>query len=251
MAKDVIIDRLKEEFEGKEIISREELLAFYRQLEPDLKESTFRWRIYYLKSKQIITTISRGLFTLSYKPAYKPDISDAERKLFSKIEKQFPSLKVCLWSTDIAHEFMLHIPGRFITVLQVEKEALEPVFSYLKDQNFRSVFIEPGEKELERYIYENETAIVLQSLISKSPTQRVKNVTTTTLEKLIVDLFCDKKLFAAFQGNELAHIINKAYKRYSIDFTRLFHYAKRRRKDSELAGFFSDKTEIPKNILND
>lgn len=251
MAKDIIIDRLKEEFKGRETFSREELLDFYRQLEPDLKETTFRWRIYYLKNKQIITTISRGLFTLSYKPVYKPDISDAGRKLFSKIEKQFPSLKVCLWSTDIAHEFMLHIPGRFITVLQVEKEALEPVFSYLKDQNFRNVFFEPGEKEIERYVFENETAILLQSLVSKSPTQRVKNVTTTTLEKLIVDLFCDKKLFAAFQGNELAHIINNAYKRYSIDFTKLFHYAKRRRKDTELAGFLSNKTDIPKSIMND
>lgn len=251
MAKDVIIDRLKEVFKGKEIISREELLDFFRQLEPDLKESTFRWRIYYLKKKQVITTISRELFALSFKPAYRPDISDAERKLFSKIEKQFPSLKVCLWSTDIAHEFMLHIPGRFLTVLQVEKEALEPVFSYLKDQNFRNVFFEPGEKEIERYVFENETAIVLQSLVSKSPTQMVQNVTTTTLEKLIVDLFSDKKLFAAFQGNELAHIINNAYKRYSIDFTKLFHYAKRRRKDTELAGFLSNKTDIPKSILND
>lgn len=251
MANDVIIDRLKEEFKGRETFSREELLDFFRQLEPELKESTFRWRIYYLKKKQLITTISKELFTLSFKPAYQPDISDGERKLFSKIEKQFPSLKVCLWSTDIAHKFMLHIPGRFLTMLQVEKEALEPVFSYLKDQNFRNVFFEPGEKEIERYVFENEAAIVLQSLVSKSPTQRVQNVTTTTLEKLIVDLFSDKKLFAAFQGNELAHIINNAYKRYSIDFTKLFHYAKRRRKDTELAGFLSNKTDIPKSILND
>jgi len=251
MAKDFIIERLKKEFEGRESFSREELLDFYRYFEPELKETTFRWRIYHLKSKQVITPISRGQFTLSFKPVFIPDLEDAERKIFSKLEKQFPSLKICIWSTKIANEFMLHIPGKFITILQVEKEAIESVYSFLKDQNFPNVFIEPKEKEIERYIYESETAIVLKSLVSKSPTQKVKTVATTTLEKLIVDLYCDKKLFAAFQGSELVHIVNNAYKRYSIDFTKLFHYAKRRRKDAELVEFFSDKTDIPNSILND
>ena len=132
MAKDFIIERLKKEFKGRESFSRDELFDFYRHLEPDLKETTFRWRIYYLKNKQVITTISRRLFTLSYKPVFKPDIDEAERKIFTKIEKQFPSLKLCIWSTKIAHEFMLHIPGKFITILQVEKEAIEPVYSFCR-----------------------------------------------------------------------------------------------------------------------
>ncbi|MFT3946601.1 MAG: hypothetical protein QM763_06465 [Agriterribacter sp.] len=88
-------------------------------------------------------------------------------------------------------------------------------------------------------------------LVSKSPLQNVDKVQTTTLEKLIVDLFSDKKMFSAFQGSELAHIVNNAYNRYAIDFTKLFHYAKRRRKDVELRVFLKTKTDIPKNILND
>ena len=80
---------------------------------------------------------------------------------------------------------MLHIPSKFITILQVEKNALEPVYEFLKEQNFRNVYIEPEEKEIQRYIYETETAIILQSLISKTPTQKVKKITTTTIEKII------------------------------------------------------------------
>lgn len=251
MSKDFIIEQLKKEFKGRESFSREELFDFYRYFEPELKETTFRWRIYHLKNKHIITVISKGLFTLSFKPVFKPNVGETERKIFSKIEKQFPSLKLCIWSTSITNEFMLHIPGKFITILQVEKEALEPVYSFLKDQNFRNVFIEPEEKEIERYIYETETAIVLQPLVSKSPTQKVKKVVTITIEKLIVDLYCDKKLFAAYQGSEFVQIVNNAYKRYSIDFTKLFNYSKRRRKEIELADFFSAKTDIPNSILND
>ena len=251
MAENFIIEKLKKEFKDREVFSRAELFDFYRQFEPDLKETTFRWRIHDLKNKRIISSGSRELFTFFYKPTFKPEIGEAERKIYSRITKQFPDLNYCIWSTRIANEFMLHIPGRFLTILQVEKEALEPVYEFLKGQNFRNVYIQPVEKEIERYIYDNESAIILKSLISKSPTQKVDKVITTTLEKLFVDIYCDKKLFAAFQGNELIHMVNNAQNHYSIDFTKLLAYAKRRRKESEILEFFLAKTNIPKHILND
>ena len=251
MAKVFITEQLKKEFKGKEYFSREVLFDFYRQFEPDLKETTFRWRIYQLKTKKIIASISRNLFTLSYKPTYRPEVGDFEKKIYTKIEKQFPDLRQCIWSTKIVSEFMLHISGRFITILQVEKNALEPVYEFLKEQNFRNVYIEPEEKEIDRYIFETESAIILQSLISKAPIQQVGTVSTITIEKFIVDLFCDKKLFVAYQGSELVHIINNAYNRYAIDFTKLLGYAKRRRKEIDLVDFLSEKINIPKNIFND
>jgi hypothetical protein len=251
LAKDYIIEQLKKEFKGRESFSREVLFDFYRHFEPDLKDTTFRWRIYQLKTKKIIASISRDLFTLSYKPTYKPEVGDFERKIYTKIEKQFPDLRQCIWSTKIMSEFMLHISGRFITILQVEKNALEPVYEFLKEQNFRNLYIEPEEKEIDRYIFETESAIILQSLISKAPTQHVRKVNTMTIEKLIVDLFCDRKLFVAYQGSELVHIINNAYNRYTIDFTKLLGYAKRRRKEIDIMEFLSDKTDIPQSIFND
>jgi hypothetical protein len=251
VAKDFINEQLIKEFKGRDSFSREELYDFYKKFEPDLKETTFRWRIYHLKNKQVITAFSRGLFTLTYKPLFKPQIGETEKKIRSKIEKQFHELIWCIWSTRIVHEFMLHVPSKSIAIIQMEKEALEPVYSFLKEQNFRNVYIKPEGKEIERYIYETETAIVLLPLVSKSPIQKVKKIPTVTIEKLIVDLYCDKKLFAAFHGSEFVHIINTAYKRYSIDFTKLFYYAKRRRKEIELMEYFSNKTDIPNNILND
>ena len=250
VAKDFIIEQLKSEFKGKESFSREDLFDFYRQFELDLKETTFRWRIHDLKANKIITAIKRGLFTFSYKPEFTPDIGEFEKKISGKIEKQFEQLKYCIWSTKIAHEFMLHIPGKSITILQVEKDALEPVYSFLKDENIRNIFIEPENKEIDRYIYEAKNTIVLQSLVSKSPTQKVKKTSTITLEKLIVDLYCDKKLFAAFQGSELVHIIDNAYNKYSIDFTKLLNYSKRRRKGTEMIELLSSKTNISNTILD-
>jgi hypothetical protein len=146
---------------------------------------------------------------------------------------------------------MLHIPSKFLTVLEVEKGALESVFYFLKDAGIDNVYLQPEEKEMELYISELDSAIIIQSLTTKAPTQQVEKVTTITIEKMLVDLYCDKKIFVAYQGSELAHIINTAYNRYIIDFTRLFYYAKRRGKDKFFLEFLLSKTDIPHTILND
>ena len=160
-------------------------------------------------------------------------------------------MRYSIWSTKSANEFSLHLSARFITILQVEIDALEPVYAFLRNQNMGTVYFQPGEKEIERYIFESEKSIILQSLISKAPIQKIGNIVTITLEKMIVDLFCEKDLFISFQGSELVHIIKTAYERYSINFTTVFHYARRRGKEVDLKQFLKDKTDIPKIIFND
>jgi hypothetical protein len=47
------------------------------------------------------------------------------------------------------------------------------------------------------------------------------------------------------------NIINTAYQRYAINFTTLFHYARRRGKELEMKQFLKGRTDIPKVIFND
>jgi hypothetical protein len=247
MAKILTEKQLQNTFGEKTYFSRQELFDFFRKIDTNLKETTFRWRIHDLRNKHIISSVSRDLFTLQYKPVFVPNIREKEYKTFSKIQKQFPTLNCCIWSTQIINEFMLHIPAQSITILQVEKEAIGSVYDFLKEQK-QNVFIQPEEKEIERYVFKSESAVVLESLVTKSPVQQHNKVTTITLEKLIIDLISDKKLLASFQGAEMIHILNTAYNRYAVHFTTLFHYARRRGKEAELTELL-DKTDIPKTIF--
>ena len=249
MKNELIISQLQNIFQDKSCFSRQELFDFFRGYEADLKESTFRWKIHDLKNRHVISPVSRNLFTLHYKSVFLPHISKTEHKTFSKIQKQFPTLKCCIWSTQIIHEFMLHIPAQSITILQVEKEAIEPVNDFLKEEKL-NVFAQPEEKEIEKYVFKSESAVVLESLVTKSPVQQMNKTTTVTLEKLMIDLISDKKLFAPFQGSEIIHILNTAYNRYTIHFTTLFHYAGRRGKVNELTELLS-RTDIPKTFYYD
>jgi hypothetical protein len=251
LTKNFIIQQLTKEFTGRASFTRKELFDFYLRYDPELKENTFRWRIYNLKEAQLISPISRGLFTLDYKPVYKPEIDKNLKRFSANIEKQFPSMRFCLWPTRILNEFMLHQPGRHIMIIEAEKDALEHVFHYMKDKDTKSVYLLPTARDMEWYINEEETAIIIEPLISKAPIQTVNGTPTVTLEKMIVDLFADQKLFSTFQGSELINIINTAYKRYQLDFTTLFSYAKRRRKEKDLMKYLSQFTEIPQTILHD
>ena len=54
-------------FKNRENFSRTELYDFYMQFDNELKETTFRWRIYNLKQKKVINTVAKSIYTLSNK----------------------------------------------------------------------------------------------------------------------------------------------------------------------------------------
>ncbi len=244
MSTDFIIKQLQERFKNRESFTRKELYALYCAYEPELKEATFRWRIYDLKAKHIIRSLAAGLYTLDYIPNFYPEVSDSTKNLHKILLQQFPGLKLCIWNTKLLNEFMLHIPIKYITLLEVEKDAIEPVFHYLQDIRMTDVFLQPSEIELERYVKEREEAVVLRSLISKAPVQILDGVPTTTLEKLVVDIYSDEKIFSAYQGSELAHIINNAYNKYTLDLSKLYAYAKRRGRADALKEYLTNETDI-------
>ncbi len=249
MAKEFVIEQLKLTFQDRDSFSREELWDFYRIYEPNLIEGTLGWRIYHLKEKKIIRSIKKGIYTLSYKPVYKPEIDNKQRDLFLKINKQFIDIKACIWTTRGLSEFMLHIPSKNSIIVEVENDAIETVFHFLKDANVKNVFLQPTEKEMEMYVYELEDPIIIKSLVTKSPLKKQKKVSSPLLEKILVDVFSDKIVFNAFQGNELSTIFNNAYNKYEINFSKLLTYAKRRGKEKEIIDFMISKTNISNTLF--
>lgn len=87
-------------------------------------------------------------------------------------------------------------------------------------------------------------AIVLKDLVSEAPRQKFDNVFTATLEKILVDIFCDAEFFGGFQGAELMNIFSSAMEKYIIQSSRMLRYASRRGKRKEIAAYIE---QLPKN----
>ena len=201
-------------------------------LDPDVKTTTLNWRIYSLVQSGVLNRIGRGRFVLGEGKIYLPEISSKIKSLNTKLKKGFPYLNFCLWNTSSFNEFMVHQPGRFYILVEVEKEAAQSVFFYLKEEKY-SVFVEPTKDLINKYIPDEKETFIVMPLVSEAPLQIIEGVNTTTLEKMLIDIFCDEIIFSAQQGSEMRTIFFEAIKKYTINENRMLRYAdRRRRKDS-------------------
>uniref|UniRef100_UPI004047B964 DUF6577 family protein n=2 Tax=Roseivirga sp. TaxID=1964215 RepID=UPI004047B964 len=240
----IIENRLIEEFKDREYFTREDLFEFYRYFEPDLKEGTFGWRIYDLKAKSIIRPLKRGLYVISYKPKYKPEISPELIKLAKRITDKFEDAKHCIWETEWLNEFSQHQASRRIILIEIEKDFIESLYYELKDTSRNELYLNPDDKAINFYIAESEYPVIIKKLITRSPiakrTEKRVMFNTPLLEKILVDLFAEERLFYYLQGSELMHIYENAISNYAINFTKLFSYAKRREREQDIKQFMTN-----------
>lgn len=238
MKTDYIKEKLVRYFPPGKIFSREDLYAFYRQFEPGLKASTLGGRIYELKKNNIIKSIRTGVYSLSDKFPFSPAIDHRLRRINNSLKDAFSNVNYSLWSTSWLNEFSHHQAMVNIIIVETERDSMESMFFYLKDQGFKNIFLKPDANMMEKYISEEKQAIIVKPMISRAPTRRIEKIQVPTLEKILVDLFCDEVTFYAYRGNELVTIFDHAFKYYTVNFSRLFNYAKRRRREKPLREFF-------------
>lgn len=203
------------------------------------------WRIHDWVQKGLLYRVGRGLYSFSEneKKDYIPEINRSLKYLSGKILSQFPFIEVCIWSTKWLNEFMLHQPFRFYTVVEVEKEVMESVFYSLKE-NGKEVFLDPSEEIVNNYVVNATEPIIITRLTTEAPTQKVNKVVTQTIEKLLVDIYCDPVIFAAQQGAELRRIYQAVFDKYNVNNAKMLRYASRRNKRDEIEKFI--KNEVKK-----
>lgn len=244
-------DGLKEFFKNKTVFTLDELRGYYRRIDSDFKETTFKWRIHNLKQKELIRNVRRGVYTFLARPPYQPVISPGLKKKYKEIKEEFPYSKYCIWETRWLNEWMLHQPGNFMTLIEVEKEAAQSVFYFLQTRHKKGdIYFKPSKKEIEHYISVKQESIIVKALVTQSPVKEENGICVPRLEKVLVDLFVDKPLFIAYHGEELAHIFENVYNRFPINLSTLFRYAHRRKRKEQLKNFLLKSKIIPDELID-
>lgn len=187
------------------------------------------WRIYALVQSGVLARTGKGKFSLGSSKAFIPEVSITLKNLYRDIQRQFPYVQICVWSTSVFNEFMLHQPGRYYLLVEVDKDVTQSVFNFLTEKK-KSIFLEPTAEVLSLYASKEKNAMIIKSLVSEAPVQLLQNVFTVTLEKMLVDIFCDEVLFAAQQGSEMQTIFRNAFDNYTVNENKMLRYADRRRK---------------------
>jgi len=249
--KKIITREIKKKYSSSEIITRKDLYDFLEQnFFPDLKETTFRWRVYELKKRNVIVPVKRGVYKLSdHKNVYYPNLNSNVIKINRLLLRQYNDLTYCIWESNWLNEFARHQAARKIIFVEVEKDLVKSIFNLLLNSSYKNVFIEPDRFISQTYISENQTSIIVKSLISKSPLHSVTNVKVPKLEKMLVDLFSDDKYLVAYKGHEQKVIFENVFDEYQVNLSNLINYSRRRKKDKQLTDFLIKDLNLGKELM--
>lgn len=213
-----------------------EIAALYRQKEPELKQATVNWRIYRLVQSGSIVRVSKGVFRMNKDKVFSPVPDKHLKSLAKKLKRLFPYSNLCLWDTSIINAYSQHLTDNCMYIIETDKDVTEPMFHHLQE-SMKNIYLKPSKEMMENYLFQGGKPCVVKSMISEAPLQEVEGVTTVTMEKMLVDLFCDKTLFAMYQGHELRTIFQNCFERYPINRTKMLRYASRRGKKEEISTF--------------
>lgn len=228
-----IENKIASYFKSNTLLSREELVNSITRDFPELSEGTIAVYLSKLKKAGKINNHARGVYSISDKKIFSPEINQNLKKLYNKIHKEFPFIEICVWNTKWINDLMRHQPFKNFTMIEVDKEAEEQVFNIVSEWT-KNVYFNPNEEILERYISViTEEVTIIKNLVTESPTIKKNKIEIPALEKLLVDIIIDKDLFAAQQG-ELDFIYKSAFNKYDINKAKMKRYAVRRNKEREL-----------------
>lgn len=241
--------KLKATFSNYAAVPKNDLRNFYRAQERNFNEQSFRRILYTLEKEQVLTSIGSGMYAFKEKNAaprtqFSPAPSKKLSALHQTLAKAFPYLTFLCWETGLLHEFMLHQPGQQFMLIEVEKEACESVFNFLREKHPGKTFLDPDRAMMQRYVLSQPNAILILPLISQSPSVNMKGISFPKLEKILADIFVNTDIFFAFQGRELATIYQNAFEMYWVNEKTLFRYASRRNAERKLLEFIQSQTKI-------
>jgi hypothetical protein len=233
----------------KKIVTTGDLLKFYSLREPKISKAALNWRIHELLQEKILQPLKRGVYIFDQKPKFVPDLSLSVKRLGNRIKKEFPYSSFCIWSTNFLRRFMIHIPMSELILIEAERDTGSSVLSFLTTNINSPAFFMPSPLELDQYVFGKRKAYIVKNLLTESPLTNEANLVTPKIEKILVDLVAEHDLFIAYQGQELFNIFENISKTFSLNFSAIRRYAKRRNRLSEVLNLFMHHTDVPKEVL--
>lgn len=225
-------NKLVNYFERRESLSRRDLIDAIHKDYPSWTPSTITVYMSKLTKAGKLRRPYRGMYTLSSKKSFHPEITPVLKKLYNKVHKDYPFVTICVWDSRWLNSLMRHQPFKQYIIIEVEKDVVSQAFNSI-NESFKNVYMNPDSAIFDYYISNVNEATIIRPLISEAPIDNEKKVAIPTLEKLLVDMLTDKDLFAAQQG-EIEDIFLNAFEKYAINEARMKRYAIRRNREKEI-----------------
>lgn len=227
------------------VYTRKQVCDFILKKKPGLSNNSLKWIISDMVKNGAIFNIQRGMYSLTNDndntfEKYVPTVNNELILLCEKIKTRFPLIEYVCFESIQLNEFLNHLIAKNTYYIYVEKDASSAVFRYLQEEGIYNILYKPTTKEFDSYW--KEKSIIILDLISEYPKNKYDSH-IMSIEQLLVDIISEKSLTYLYSKSEIVNIYKSVNKKYKIDYSKLYRYARRRNKEEETK-------EIMKEAIN-
>lgn len=146
-------------------------------------------------------------------------------KLVRLIEKKFPLLDFHCWSTAQVNPWMHHLIGKGVAFVNVDAEALEPVWETLRDAGY-DAHLNPTGKAKEQFAVREKTVVVRRRTLGAPELEHFSRI-----ETVLVDLHLESERLNLMDREEFRQMARKAVSEGRISVAEWMGYATNRKQD--------------------
>jgi hypothetical protein len=171
---------------------------------------------------------------------YQYPHSPEYREIEQAITDSYPLVNFQMWELIQMNDFVNHQIAKNVIFIEVESMLVDTVYEMLHEK-YPYAMIQPDTDTFYKQ-RSPESDIVVQKLLTEAPTPN--NGHSSPLEKLLVDLLSKKLPGNLIERSEYPRIYDDIFRKYLIDETRMFRYAKRRNLYDSLLSFIETQTDV-------
>lgn len=214
------------------LFTMNELQNYLMKKSIEVGKTTLYKYVKQLISKSYLQQVNKGKYAIANAHLFEVIPTERVKKIHQIVAEKFPFTDFCIWDGSVLADFGQHLAINKVVYVEVEREATNAIFEYLREELDIPVYLQPNEEIIERYIDYAKPTVFVKVLISEAPLQKVGTILTPTLEKILVDITCDADFFY-LRGIEGDYITSKITNKYSINKGKLKRYARRRNRQNE------------------
>jgi len=216
---------MKLSFEKNMVYFENEIYGLVKRQKQDVSEQKFKWILYELERDGVLSRIGTKRYIAGVEK-YKYELREESKAIDEFISSSFPEVNYVIWESTQLNEWVNFLLNQNTIFVDVEKELFDFVVDGLMEEfgDEYTILVNPDEQTVSRYRRDN--LVIVKKLFSRSPADKKGH--RIKLEKLIVDLLCDKYYVWMLDSSAVEAVFSGVKKNYAIDTTKMLNYAKRR-----------------------
>lgn len=228
-----------------QIFNKSRFREAVHMVDPDCPESSINWMLVTMRKQGVLASAGTGkYYCLSGESAIRKNYQYPHSPEYLEIEQaitdSYPLVNFQMWELIQMNDFVNHQIAKNVIFIEVESMLVDTVYEMLHEK-YPYAMIQPDTDTFYKQ-RSPESDIVVQKLLTEAPTPN--NGHSSPLEKLLVDLLSKKLPGNLIERSEYPRIYDDIFRKYLIDETRMFRYAKRRNLYDALLSFIETQTDV-------